>query len=198
MIGQINTDTLFGRMIRRIAESPTYTTFCEVGTWNGAGSTRCFYEGLRNRSNAVLYSIEGNQTMYGQASNLWANIPQVKLLFGTLHRNILTREEVTHHPLFHKIKDHYDLHYESEYNSCMQSPLVTVPPCDVILLDGGEFSTQGDWEALQHPNLKVVILDDTNLIKTSSIRASLLQDPEWKCVEDYSNDRNGWSIFVRA
>jgi hypothetical protein len=198
MIGQINLESLFGRIIRRIAADSRYTTFCEVGTWNGHGSTKCFYEGLRLRYNTTLYSIEGNKEMYEQAKQVWDGVPQVKVMWGTLHRNVLSREEVEQHPAFDKISLHYKLHYDSEYKSCKESPLVHIPPCDVILLDGGEFSTKGDWEVLRHPNLKVVILDDTSLIKTSDIRRELLQDPAWTCVEDYPHDRNGWAIFQRS
>jgi hypothetical protein len=153
---------------------------------------------MRPVATAKLYSIEGNKEMYEQARQVWNGVPQVNVMWGTLHRNVLSREEVEKHPAFDKIALHYNLHYDSEYKACKESPLVQIPPCDVILLDGGEFSTKGDWEALYHPNLKVVILDDTTLIKTSDIRAQLLQDPAWRCVEDYPNDRNGWAIFVRS
>jgi hypothetical protein len=75
--------------------------------------------------------------------------------------------------------------------------LITLPPCDVILLDGGEFSTEGDWTALYHPNLKVVALDDTNIMKTSRIYAQLKADPNWRCVYDTPTLRNGAAIFMK-
>ena len=197
MSGQIQIGSAFGQAIREIALNPKYHTICEVGTWNGLGSTACLYSGIQHRNDARLYSIEGNRDMYQQAYKHWKNAPNVTLLYGTLHRNIMTRSEIENHALFRKVDQHYFLHYESEYASCVQSPVVDVPPCDVIVLDGGEFSTRGDWEVLQHPNTKVVVLDDTQVIKTNEIRSELLASSLWICTRDEPNDRNGWAIFVR-
>lgn len=197
MAGQINLDSKFGKTIQEIASNPSYSTFCEVGTWNGLGSTVCLYSGLQHRENVQLYSIEGNRDMYNQAVAHWKNFPKITLLFGSLHRNVLSRSEVEQHPLFYKIKDHYDLHYNSEYQSTIQTPLVSVPYCDVILIDGGEFCGKGDWEILYHSSLKVVMLDDTQVMKTNEIHNTLLQHPEWKCLHNYPEDRNGWSVFER-
>ena len=193
-LGQINLGTEFGNAIYSISKHPYYTRFCEVGTWNGCGSTRCLYEGIRGRD-AVLYSIEGDITMYNQASQVWRGTSNVNLLYGTLHRNILPRDVVLQHPLFNRVSEHYSLWYDTEKRAVENTPLVSVPPCDVILLDGGEFSTQGDWEVLQHPDLRVVILDDTQIMKTNSIYRSLREDSSWKCLYDRPSDRNGWAIF---
>ena len=197
MTGQINMDSPFGRAIATIAANPLYKTFCEVGTWNGLGSTKCFYEGLKYNPNGKLISLEGNLEMYKSAVSHWENNPQVQVVHGTLHRNVMTPEEVTSHPLFPLIEGHYNLYYESERMSCLDAPLVTVPPCDVILLDGGEFSTAGDWAVLYHPKLKVVILDDTQVIKTHNIYKQLKSDFTWRTVYDTPNLRNGAAIFVR-
>ena len=197
MTGQINLDTAFGRAIVEIASDPHYTTFCEVGTWNGMGSTRCIYEGIKGRD-AFLYSIEGDREMAIRAKEVWKNTPRVKVEWGSLHRNVMSNDAVRHHPLFYRISDHYQLHYAAEVRSTVFSPIVTPPPCDVILLDGGEFSTEGDWAALAHKNLRIVMLDDTQVIKTNQIYNSLLKSPEWKCLYDQPHDRNGWAIFARS
>lgn len=197
MTGQINMDSSFGQAIAAVAANPLYKTFCEVGTWNGLGSTRCLYEGIKYNKEARLFSIEGNTEMYEQARVHWETNPQVTVLHGTLHRNVMTPEEITTHPLFPRVRDHYIIHYESERKSCLETPLVSVPPCDVILLDGGEFSTQGDWNVLYHPKLKVVILDDTQVIKTNSIYKHLKTDFTWRCVYDTPTLRNGAAIFIR-
>lgn len=197
MTGQINLDTEFGRAIYTIARDVRYTSFCEVGSWNGLGSTRCFYEGLRSRPEVRLYSIEADPAMMALARKTWDGVPNVTLLFGTLHRTGMTREEVLSHPLYPRVKDHYILHYDTEMNVLKTSPSVSVPPCDVVLLDGGEFSTEGDWAALYHDGLRIVMLDDTQVIKTNRILTQLLADPAWKCLRNEPGDRNGWAIFER-
>lgn len=196
-MGQVNPDSEFGRAIIQVATSDNLRTFCEVGTWNGQGSTQCLYNGIQGRPDAHLYSIEGVPDMYARACAFWGSNPQVTLLYGTLHRSILGRDEVERHPAYLKIYEHYDLHYRSEREAVQTAPLVEVPPCDAILLDGGEFSTQGDWDALYHDGLKVVMLDDTQIIKTSDIYAKLKVSPEWACTHDFPHDRNGWAIFQR-
>jgi hypothetical protein len=198
MTGQINMNTAFGKEIARIASDSRYTTFCEVGTWNGDGSTRCIYEGIKNRPSARLYSIEGDPFMMMKAEALWKGNPQVTLLMGTLHRDIMTEEGVESHPRFHTVRDHYRLHYTTELRAAKLTPLVKPPPCDVILLDGGEFSTEGDWSVLYHDKLKIVMLDDTQVIKTNRILNQLVADPGWKCLRNEPNDRNGWAIFERV
>lgn len=197
MTGQINMDSSFGQVLANIAANPLYKTFCEVGTWNGLGSTRCLYEGLKQNPGAKLISLEGNYEMYRKAIVHWNNNPQVHVLYGTLHRTVMPRHEVESQPFFMRIYEHYILHYASERRTCLNAPLVSVPPCDVILLDGGEFSTEGDWNALYHPNLKVVALDDTQVIKTYKICEELRQSPEWETLYDVPRERNGWAVFRR-
>lgn len=197
MTGQINMNTAFGREIARISSDPRYSTFCEVGAWNGDGSTRCIYEGMKNRRTAHLYSIEGDSSMFEIAKRVWQGNPLVSLLFGTLHRSIMTAREVETHPRFRTVSDHYYIHYANEATTVSSAPLVSPPPCDVILLDGGEFSSEGDWNVLYHDKLQVVMLDDTQVIKTNRILNQLLNDPAWKCIRNEPSDRNGWAIFER-
>jgi hypothetical protein len=197
MTGQINMDSSFGQAIAAISANPMYKTLCEVGSWNGLGSTRCFYEGMKQNPGAQLISLEGNREMYTMAAAHWKDIPQVKIVNGTLHRNIMTDQEVKSHPMYPRIREHYDLYYQSEKEACLNTPLVTVPKCDVILLDGGEFSTEGDWNVLYHPTLKVVMLDDTHVIKTNRIYNELKRDFTWRLVYDTPNLRHGAAIFVR-
>lgn len=197
MTGQIQLNSPFGKAIFQLASRPEFNTFCDVGAWNGEGSTRCLFEGAKLHGGHI-YSIEGDLNMYRQAEKVWWNNQVVHLLYGTLHRNVLTREEVLSNPKFGLISEHYNLWYQTEYNTCMSAPIVSVPPCDVVLLDGGEFSTQGDWNVLKHSKLQAVLLDDTQVMKTSMVREELFASPEWKCVRDEPHDRNGWSIFLRV
>ena len=196
-MGQVSPDSQFGRAIIETLRGMEIQSICEVGTWNGQGTTACLFAGINNRP-IRLYSLEGDANMYSKAAMLWKGVPNVHLLYGTLHRDVMSRQAVMSHPLYGKIKGHYDLWYATEEATCLKAPLVSVPKCDCILLDGGEFSTQGDWDVLKHSQLKIVMLDDTQVIKTNSIRNLLLRSTEWRCTHDEMNDRNGWSIFVRA
>jgi hypothetical protein len=195
-MGQVSPDSQFGRAIADTLRNMNIQSICEVGAWNGLGTTACLFAGMNGRP-IRLYSLEGDPNMYAKAASVWAGVPNVHVIYGTLHRYVMPREEVVVHPLFtNAVKAHYDLWYGTEEATCLTAPLVSIPKCDCILLDGGEFSTQGDWDALKHSQLKVVMLDDTQVIKTNAIRNLLLRSPEWTCTHDEPNDRNGWSIFV--
>ena len=68
---------------------------------------------------------------------------------------------------------------------------------DVIILDGGEYTTYGDYSTLMTKEPKIIILDDSNVFKCMKIREELLNNPEWKLLKENLNDRHGWSIFVK-
>ena len=133
MIGRINLDSEFGRALKSIAQRPDVFNVCEVGTWNGRGSTVCIYEGMRGNPSKHLYSIEGDIDQYNLARGFWKETPNTTLLHGTLHRKIMSREEVIYHPRFRYVSDHYRIHYENELQSVNSAPLVEVPNCDAIL-----------------------------------------------------------------
>ena len=200
-MGQINDDTMFGKLITRIASDEQYSTICEIGTWNGQGSTRCVMEGMRSRKTPfTFFSIEANKQFYEKALKYWTPCPpSLNLLYGSLHNKIMSRTDVEQHALFKSVNEHYYLWYEDEYNCATQSSRVTLPVThvDVVILDGGEFSTEEDWNILKTYNPKIVILDDTCVIKTSSIRKELLESSEWEALYDVQHERNGWAIFKR-
>lgn len=70
-VGQINMNTQFGEYICKIASLNDVVNIFEVGTWNGQGSTVCLMNGIINKTNSNLYSIEANPQMYNQAISFW-------------------------------------------------------------------------------------------------------------------------------
>lgn len=209
MPGQINLNTEFGRQISNICSNTNYNTFVEIGTWNGEGSTFCFIHGIFNQlrnstnNNKNFYSVEANKDMHKKASNFYSvrPLPFLHLLYGKVNNShIMSREEVISHPLFKTIDEHYYIHYDDEVNSFTNAPYIgdKIPSeVDVVLLDGGEFSTEGDWDFFQNKNVKVYMLDDVNIIKCSKIRERLLNNKDYKLIAENLNDRNGWSIFEK-
>jgi len=197
-MGQISPDSAFGKAIADVVRRPSIKTICEVGAWNGQGTTACIYNGFGSQQKQ-LYSIEGDPYMFQFAERRWKGVPGVHLLHGTLHRNIMSREAVLSHPLCKDIvRAHYDMWYDTEEKTCQTAPLVEVPKCDCIVLDGGEFSTLGDWNVLYHSGLKAIILDDTQVIKTNGIYNLLQSSSQWKCTHDFPKERNGSAIFQKT
>ncbi|MGA2971389.1 MAG: hypothetical protein ABSE39_02050 [Candidatus Bathyarchaeia archaeon] len=206
--GQINRQSRFGEIISSVAKDSRFQTFLEIGTWNGQGSTRCFIDALLGRDDDYLFiSLENDRGLYACATKHWKGKinDKIQLVYGTVVRpdEIMKEEEIRAHPLFgsQMAKDHYYLHYQSDVDNSGTAPLVIerIPSkIDVLLLDGGEFSGYAEWSKLRHRGLKVVLLDDINTMKNSTVFEELRQDGGWNVALEDRGDRNGIAVFVRS
>ena len=211
-MAQITPESDFGGALREAAGLPGIDTIVEVGPWNGVGTTRCLADGLESKwasgeGNARLFSYETDREMAGAAQSYWTLAaaedgrpqPRVLVVHGRLSDGLhMTRQEVEAHPLFHKVVSHYHLHYDNEAGAYKSAPYVafSLPDrVDMVCLDGGEFSTHGDWLALKGRGPRVVALDDTATIKTWGIAWELDEDPAWRRAFS-SDERGGSAIFV--
>jgi hypothetical protein len=198
--GQINMDSNFGKCIFKICSDNSIRNIFEVGTWNGQGSTTCVMNAIINKSNSKLYSLESNIDMYNQACNFWENYnTQNKLILicGTLHNKIADLNELN--IVYNNNVPCYNEHYVPEKKLVENSPIINIEKIndiDVIILDGGEYTTDEDFNILLLKNPKYICLDDTNVYKCKNIRSKLLNDSNWQLFEENLNDRNGWSIFM--
>jgi|10_taG_2_1085330.scaffolds.fasta_scaffold60705_2 hypothetical protein len=206
MAGQVNRQSFLGEYIYHLALKKEFTTFVEVGTWNGEGSTKCFMDGILSRlDESCLYSIEANIEFYNQALKYWQPtlstlrfpFPKLHILYGRLieTEELTSEEEIRNHKIFHKQPW---LTWRSrnieEYGQC-ENIINKIPDgIDVLFLDGGQFSTLAEWNRLKS-RTKVVLLDDTTTFKTEKIREEIMEDSaNWTVVFDTIDDRNG--IFM--
>jgi hypothetical protein len=205
MTGQITRESAFGKALYELGQNPNYKTYLEVGTWNGLGSTLCLVEGVRTKQNAGdnhIYSLETSLGMFEKACRAWqsAAVPFLHLLYGRLHGSIMTEDEIRSHPAFKNptLQEHFSLYYTSDCEQIQSTPLLTAFPTyiDVVVLDGGEFSSYGDWEALKSRLPRIVALDDTFVIKNSRVLAEL-ESSGWRTIAE-GGDRNGWAILEAA
>jgi len=199
MEGQINPDSSFGKAIINIASNDKYSTFLDVGTWNGMGTTKCLVNATINRPNIMIYSVEANTNMFNEALRNWSNLPSnLKLLHGRICNSMMSYDEIITSPKFKDIEQHFLLHYGQECYDFTNSPIVSLPEeIDVVILDGGEFCGQGDFLASLELNPKIIALDDTKCMKNNRNLDALLNDSKrWECLQ-ISDDRNGWAIFKR-
>lgn len=189
MIGQINLGTPAGDCLKRISSSSDVKVIVEIGTWNGAGSTRCISEGMLDSD--VLYSLECNKGMYDKAKPLWESKENVKLIYG----NIISEHEMDTEHLSVQEQGWYqqDLAAMRECPNVLESLPESI---DLLVLDGGEFSTFAEYSKLASRSF-IIFLDDTICRKNKKVREDLLNSDEFELIEDHPEDRHGWSLFKR-
>ena len=68
---------------------------------------------------------------------------------------------------------------------------------DLVLFDGGEFTTWFEFELLLPRCTKYILLDDCDVAKCKAIRERLQRDSKWVEIA-YIPERNGFSAFRKA
>ena len=205
--GQLNRDTFLGKKIYQLSGIKEFRNFVEIGTWNGQGSTKCFMDAILFRNdNSCLYSIESNKTFHKMAKKYWRpvlSVPKgkskIRLIYGRIIEmaELFTCEQIPEEISADLVN--YRRWREEDLSNYAQSPNVIdrLPEgIDVLLLDGGEFSTYAEFQKLKE-RTGVVLLDDTKSMKCKDIRKELLQDKMWRVVYDLPEEKNGLCIAYR-
>ncbi len=194
-IGQICNDN-FSNEIIKYASNLNYKSFLEIGTWNGLGSTMAFSTGFKNREDDyIFYSLECNKDKCIDAAKLYANNDKIHIL-----NEVIWNEQPNN---FYKIfpqclsNDMYKHWNEIDIINMKKCNLFlnrsNLPQIfDVILLDGGEFTTYYEFQILKN-RCKVLMLDDINVDKCKLIVQEITNDKCWKIIKR-ENIRNGYLI----
>jgi hypothetical protein len=195
-LGQICNDE-FSIDIRRYATDPNNRTFLEIGTWNGLGSTKAFADGFAQRKDEdyIFYSLECNADKCADAARLYAGNPRIHIL----NEVIWNQEPIDFYEVFPQcISNSMFKHWHEVDLLNMQKCEVfldrpEIPAVfDVILLDGGEFTTYYEFQLLKN-RCKILMMDDVNVDKCSKIVQEIRADSSWRILKQ-SNIRNGYLI----
>ncbi len=168
----------------------------EIGTWNGLGSTESLRKGMEasiSKSSKKLFTVESNQQMFRLAQKNLRKFPDVELLYGTLvTSNQLDSENLTEEEVQWFRQDLANV--ESSPNVLERIP----NRIDLLLLDGGEFSTWSEFTILRERITKWLFLDDTASRKNKKVKEWLDSPDNKEFLLVYeSRDRNGWACYVR-
>jgi hypothetical protein len=197
-IGQINLDSQIGKYLYELSLNNKLSTFLEIGTWNGLGSTKCFIEGFKQRSTPfTFYSLECNTEKCNFANELYKTIDNVHILNETI-LNTMPDDIFT---IFPEILKDTELNYWNsiDFNNMKDKKLflnrTDIPEMfDVLLLDGGEFTTWYEYQQLKD-KCRIIIMDDTNTCKCKKIVQDLKNQPnKWNLIFE-SDERNGCAAF---
>ena len=192
MIGQINLDSAAGDAIFKISSEDEVLSIVEIGTWNGAGSTKCVIEGIVNKPQASFYSLECDRTRYELALTNITPQDNVHVILGRI-------VEVSDLDIVGLGEDEAtwlaeDLKAMSEVSDVLEELPSKI---DFLILDGGEFSTAAEFNKLIE-RTTYVFLDDTSIRKNRGNRSWLIESDDFEQLEDFPEDRNGWCLFKRS
>lgn len=192
--GQVKKDTLLAHLITTLCRDETNKTFLEIGTWNGYGSTKIFVEALQARTDTLFYSLECNKEKSEFARNLYQGEKNVFILNETIH-NHLPEDITTIFPELLTNKQYNYWHEVDVENMKACIPFLErkdIPNLfDVIFLDGGEFTTYHEYQALKN-KCNYLLLDDTNTNKCMKIVEEIYNDKsKWEILAHDKNERNG-------
>ena len=194
-IGQIYDDD-FSIEIVKYASNLDYKTFLEIGTWNGLGSTMAFANGLKDRKDDyIFYSLECNNDKYLDASKLHKNNDKIHILNEVIW-NVIPDDfyEIFPQSLTNDTYKHWnEVDILNMKNCDLFLNRENLPEIfDVILLDGGEFTTYHEFQTLKN-RCKILMLDDVNVDKCKLIVNEIKSDKSWKIIKS-DNTRNGYLI----
>lgn len=190
MSGQINLDSVAGQFIKLLSSQNDVNSIVEIGTWNGLGSTRCVLEGIKQKQDCTFISLESNRAMYDLAvkNNIGQN---VSIVYGKIaHIEALDKSNLVGQESSWLEGDIAD------YNSCPDVYADLPDKIDLLILDGGEFSTREEFSMLRDRS-NYIFLDDTKTRKNRDNREELLNSSEFVAMIDDPNSRNGWAVFKR-
>jgi hypothetical protein len=192
-IGQISINHYLGKYIFELCKNDDLNSFLEIGTWNGLGSTKCFVDGVRARTNPyIFYSLECNSDKCEFAKKIYSDIPNVNILNEVLLTDIPDDINIIFPELMQNENFKYwnSIDFENMKNKKLFFERQNLPKIfDVVLLDGGEFTTWYEYLIIKD-KCKILLLDDTNTLKCNKIKEDLLNNNQWEIIF-INNERNG-------
>lgn len=214
MAGQMGLSGRIGRMLYSLASRDDVRRCLEVGTSNGEGSTLCLATGLVQGA-GTLTTIEADAEMHKAASRFYRHrkLP-VDLVHGATlvpedylpYEAYLPRIELAQYereaPGTHRRWYDAELHLAASAprRDLLRDMLAQGARFDLVLLDGGEFSSSAELELLEPAIDGWLVLDDTNpvrSIKNAENRERVLASSDWEVLVDEQDDRCGWLAAKR-
>jgi hypothetical protein len=203
--GQINLQSDLGKIIYGLVKYHEFENIVDVGTWNGMGTTTCILQALEDsqKTDTNIYSIELYPEMLKIAKdNLsdYLHKYNLKLLQGRISDPDEVYGWFDHSSIDFENDMHAKLWYDKDMELLKQSQsILNLLPqnIDLLILDGGEYSTYPEWQKLKS-RIKYFVLDDTNILKCSQIKREVISDTEqYTVLYDVSSDRNGYLVGLR-
>ena len=158
----------FSRVITDIASLADVRTAIEIGSSNGAGSTRALVDGLTGKPDALLVCLELSKPRFEELRNRYAHLDWVRCINepSVPVREFPTEAEVTafveghgsearyENPLSEILRwrrqdvEYVEKHYPGLDGIQTAYRIAGVEMFDLVLIDGSEFTGSAEWRAL--------------------------------------------------
>jgi hypothetical protein len=190
--GQISLDSELGRLLFAISSLSENKVVVEIGTWNGLGSSTIIAKGIAaGKSHSKAFGLEVDYNRVRQSRRHLRKYD----FFTVTHGRIIEIDDLDSSSLNELEKQWFD----SDVQNMSTAPnILNLLPkqIDVLLLDGGEFSSYAEYVALKDRVVKWLILDDVNARKNSRVLKEAVESRDFEQVWK-SNERNGTAILVK-
>ena len=191
--GQITENTERCKIIKNVIDTYKPNVILEIGTWKGLGSTKCIIDSIDNE--VSFLSLETNKSFYDIAvENLKSYQDKVKLIYG----RIVEKDEILNFVQTINLNrwEEQWLREDLENVDKCENVLNQIPEkIDLLLLDGGEFSTYPEWLKLKDRST-VIMLDDTTVTKCKKINDELKSSENYTLVFE-TLEGHGFSVFKK-
>lgn len=209
MNNEINLNEEFGRCIYDTVLKYNLRKNIEIGSWDGAGSTKCFVDAMTLLDGPKrLVCIEIEKSKIDLLIDRYKNLDFVEPVncssIGYIDM-LCTDCSFFSDPPFNKLLTTYSpdtvmswfdrdiellKHYpDGALNNLMEQSW------DSVLIDGGEFTGYSEFRLVKD-KVNVIFLDDTHkAFKCAQAYTELILDPEWELISENPNIRNGYAIF---
>ena len=191
--GQITSTSQIGTWIKFICSQEQINSIVEVGTWNGAGSSNLIAKSIESQrfesENLKVIGIEIDYKMYKKAKKRLRKYS----FFKVIHGRIVDENELDTFNLSREEKEWIKVD-RNNIKSCPNVYEFLPQRIDLLILDGGEFSTYAEFKKLENRLTNFVILDDINLRKGKRIIDEIMNSKKYNILF-LSEERNGSAIF---
>jgi hypothetical protein len=193
--GQISEKSDIGRWILLLSALSETNFIVEIGTWNGAGSSKLIAKGVSSNSKK-----SGSCEVFGLEINmLKARTAKRKLkrfkFFKVLHGRIV--EEADFDSLALTASENTWIEQDlTQMRNCPNVLSILPSKIDLLILDGGEFSTYSEFKLLKSRIIKYVVLDDIFTRKCKKILEEVKNADEFEIIY-LSAERNGTAVLLR-
>ena len=184
---EIVPNSIWGDSLFTLATRQDIKSVVEIGTLDGTGSTRIILNALRRRDDwdsLIFFSIEASALAHELALK---NNPDLESNFIFLHGNLLSADSPM---LVVGLSPDEMRWWASDSEDRFGAPNVMryLPEkIDLLILDGGEFSTFNDYLILRS-RTRILYLDDVNARKNRLVRKVAIEDG-FSVVLDYDEGK---------